>query len=1527
MNIELRSKVLCVALMLACLPAMAAEYESRKDHKEYDFHYDIRYPGRLRSDVGLDTVKQKKPDDLKGYHRRTVKWWPKRGMDFTPLGDIPGAPLRTWTPRAPKHYHSGFLPDNFPQKPFKAHLVNFRGVGDDALADVNDPESYRCPAAVLRFEDGRKRVILAKYLSEPDRRYLMDTYNKDMARIQKTLLQDEYAVGGEALTFPEGEEHLFKHPGKIRFDTKHGSIVIPGKSQDGQKSFVKEDQREQVLQTVAHLKNQMEAYWAYHEYGGSLPRFWEQEKLYKYVPQFGHSGGGGGGGYGGCNLGGPDINGVFHEWGHGMPCGGLLYVGGGENCADSLAIMANPTRGSKITHQSLRPWKCLFHGGYPGATGYENMADDPNWGYIIPALTSTLAALEDTTPFHVFAHLGEERGLWNKKNAIRRVGDMVGQIGARFAEFDCQQEFQFRAFAASPNRSHLVPLDIEKRIYRCPAAEAPEPYGVSISRLVPDKGAKAITVDFQGDFDPDTYSDWRACMVAVDKNDRCRYSPLWNKGKMSMDVEPGDKRWWLTVTATPKALFKGRKWVARYLYEGGFAYRYPYQVTLSGATPGSAFGSVVDNNNSGLEFPERGNEAYLPVEGKPHHSLDFIPTLSAAEREALKTNLAEQMPAYVKSMADYDTRQDEFNEMGRKQGWFLGRAMRNAKARVFRARFLLDNLDGAPHPNGGGWVSSQAHVAPSAYIGPRCVVLGKAKVLDQAQLIDSAAVIGDGAVVKDHAKLSGKACVLGTVIASGYARLFDAGAGSRVYPDASSADQKVTHVTGISSRRGVEATLGNLLANYDILRDESVLLEDMVILRGKEFSGYHFANDPINFNGHLSGRPGFEPLSEINGALVFNGKGQHAEIAPEIIDLGELMLVLRVKLDAFRKPQTLLDFGSTLDNRITLTVDKAGKPLLQWTVKGKTTTLPAGKALQAGQWATLRIEIDGERVALHVDAAAAEKKSAFRPASVFAPQYARRNFLFRSRDPNNPSYAVGQLDHLRAYSEVPDDVAALPEPPLMTPTRVTAAIVKEMHARYGDLEARRQLLSRLYNQGQMMQDAKAWHDGVLQRLYTMELGDTPAAIRTSRAVRDNYYRLMAKYQVKEHQLRKEYMASDEVMKLQARVDELQAANKEQDQALREKQRAAEQEYRAKRTGVEQAYREAPAGSRKALAYQAWQDAELKKEAILRSLDDPAKIKAMRATRDKLYKEIVAAAKTQQDALQADYEAAKERLDARVKVLTEVEGPVAEVFNAALAEADKAAKHSLIGRRAKVLTVWNHDTPMAGYLYDDLEAITLRTRMDQLKRRQQGILSEALLANKAYIDAEAYVQASQLRGQDWRACQRYVTPFSNEYTDALDAVQRPAKGQRERQHEANEIRRQINAGVKPYALPTLGALNVAIDDARIAWEEQRRENGLRSNPDEWRTIQSTQYFRYYYSVRSYTVARAMADTNIGTTTTDALDQAFAALEQQPKWLLTTDDWLTRNREEKDFEQKNPLVKRWLRRVKPYRYADEEGDSHE
>jgi len=109
----------CFQVVIACSTLLfavgQADAESRRDHKQYDFHYDVRYPGQLRSDVGLDKVTEDNAGDLKSYNRRTVQWWPKRGMDFVPLADIPGAPLRTWTPRVPTDSLTGTMVDNFPK--------------------------------------------------------------------------------------------------------------------------------------------------------------------------------------------------------------------------------------------------------------------------------------------------------------------------------------------------------------------------------------------------------------------------------------------------------------------------------------------------------------------------------------------------------------------------------------------------------------------------------------------------------------------------------------------------------------------------------------------------------------------------------------------------------------------------------------------------------------------------------------------------------------------------------------------------------------------------------------------------------------------------------------------------------------------------------------------------------------------------------------------------------------------------------------------------------------------------------------------------------------------------------------------------------------------------------------------------------------------------------------------------------------------------------------------------------------------
>lgn len=83
--------------------------------------------------------------------------------------------------------------------------------------------------------------------------------------------------------------------------------------------------------------------------------------------------------------------------------------------------------------------------------------------------------------------------------------------------------------------------------------------------------------------------------------------------------------------------------------------------------------------------------------------------------------------------------------------------------------------DGAPHPNGGGWVSSNSTVAPTAYVGPHAKVLGASTVSDNARIEDFAIIKGKSrvygnAIVRENAMIFGYSSVYGNAIVSGSAR-------------------------------------------------------------------------------------------------------------------------------------------------------------------------------------------------------------------------------------------------------------------------------------------------------------------------------------------------------------------------------------------------------------------------------------------------------------------------------------------------------------------------------------------------------------------------------------------------------------------------------------------------------------------------------------------------------------------------------------------------------------------------------------
>jgi Family of unknown function (DUF6055)/Ricin-type beta-trefoil lectin domain len=136
--------------------------------------------------------------------------------------------------------------------------------------------------------------------------------------------------------------------------------------------------------------------------------------------------------------------------------------------------------------------------------------------------------------------------------------------------------------------------------YAIPNYWAPQRYGYNVVRLRPQAGASQVVVNFVGMVQTEALhtldtrfnnqaslitspaSDWRWSVVAIDGNDRPRYSPIQRgaKGSQSFALQANDKSLWLVVVATPTELHKAY-WDQAY----NTFYRYPWSVGMTGAWP------------------------------------------------------------------------------------------------------------------------------------------------------------------------------------------------------------------------------------------------------------------------------------------------------------------------------------------------------------------------------------------------------------------------------------------------------------------------------------------------------------------------------------------------------------------------------------------------------------------------------------------------------------------------------------------------------------------------------------------------------------------------------------------------------------------------------------------------------------------------------------------------------------------------------------------------------------------------------
>lgn len=578
----------------------------REESRVYPFYSSYQSPGlRTVKGVQLRTVLKgslagEKPED---YNTRVVKFAPRKGFDIVDVD--PRMPLREWTFTEEGFAHNVipavFQSDN---RKLKAHLVGFRGIG----YTVDEGEfkgEMNIPCILLRLPDGRVRMIETRYLSEEDLQFAAECHRAALADIRANRIPEQPRVipGHVKQRYPNPTEPGVKNS---HFFTESQFVVLisgtehpePGNAQHWVTWVNAMGDQKAGREVRAKACAWFDAHWLIFEYGGFyMPGIDSPEPRDKFGwfvggPTIDGKGTKGGGGGWHIGNGSPGI--AAHELGHMSKFLNGVRHGGGESWADSLRDVAFPT-GTGVLELNT-PFQHLFSSGngYGYTYFYMTVGEDPSLGYLwftrLPIYDGGQASADSAT--HLIAELFKRQRLteYADKNMVNRpveeFGDLFGEYAARSATFDNQKEYLFRNSRYSPPRQVLELIDKGANVWRVPADCAPQAQGFNVVRLVPETGAKEIEVDFRGLHDPSIYSDWRACIIAVEADGGRRYSDLWNKGPVRFPVKAGDRSFWLTVAATPTALKQTRD-----LCPGGHFLKrlptYPWSVKLAHATVGT----------------------------------------------------------------------------------------------------------------------------------------------------------------------------------------------------------------------------------------------------------------------------------------------------------------------------------------------------------------------------------------------------------------------------------------------------------------------------------------------------------------------------------------------------------------------------------------------------------------------------------------------------------------------------------------------------------------------------------------------------------------------------------------------------------------------------------------------------------------------------------------------------------------------------------------------------------------------------
>jgi len=579
--------------------------------KTYPYYSFYQVPGaRGRKDTELRKVltgslPDEKPED---YNLRVVQFANRKGVDYIDVD--PRMPLREWT----FTNMGGVLPRyRTSSGKIKAHLVGFHCMGF-TLDEGEFAGRYRIPKLLLRFPDGCVRVVEPGHISKEDQDFVAKEHLAALNEIKANRREEKPRIvppnhmkqygknlkepgerNGTLISetpffyFISGSEH--PEPGNAGHWTTW--ISATGDKKAGRWERLR---RMELFDTM----------WLVFEYGGFfMPRIGDPQPRHKFGWHVGgptRDGIGTKGGGGGWHIGNGEFGIGAHEWGHMTQFLNGSRHGGGETWADTLRDTALGGGGG---FQLSVPGNHIFQGMncYGPTQFYRVVGEDPSLGYLWYTRMPTYGPRESKTrqssilaAFEMFKRLKlsdyADSKMVNKP--VEEFGDLFGEYAARAATFDFQRELRPQI----PPRQVLEQVDAEENLWRIPMHAAPLPYSFNVVRLVPEKGAESIEVDFSGMHDPQTYGDWRASLVAVAADGTRRYCNMWNKGKVKFPVKADDKSLYLVVAATPTAFTSEPT-----LQTAKRLPTYPWQVALDGATVGTATtpdpSSMVAHKNGG----------------------------------------------------------------------------------------------------------------------------------------------------------------------------------------------------------------------------------------------------------------------------------------------------------------------------------------------------------------------------------------------------------------------------------------------------------------------------------------------------------------------------------------------------------------------------------------------------------------------------------------------------------------------------------------------------------------------------------------------------------------------------------------------------------------------------------------------------------------------------------------------------------------------------------------------------------------